>query len=128
MNRNYKILINDIIAAMDHIVKFVEGMNYQEFIADEKTISAVFRKFEVIGEAIKLIPEHIRIGYPEVPWKRMAGMRDKLIHGYFTVDYKLVWNSIKIEIPKLKPEFQNIFNDFDTRSRQKDKHLDTGSH
>lgn len=90
MSRNYWIIINDVLVSMDYIGKFVEGMDYKDFINDEKTASAVLRKFEIIGEAIKLIPEHIKDKYPEVPWKKMAGMRDKLIHGYFSVDYKLV--------------------------------------
>lgn len=84
-------------------------------IKDEKTASVVLRKFEIIGEAIKLIPEHIKDKYPEVHWKKMAGMRDKLIHGYFPVDYKLVWDSVKIEIPNLKPKIKNILDDFDSQ-------------
>ncbi|MHA1210214.1 MAG: HepT-like ribonuclease domain-containing protein [Candidatus Freyarchaeota archaeon] len=108
MNRDYKLFLRDIIQAMESIEKFVEGMSYEEFREDDKTSSAVIRKFEVIGEATKNIPKGVRNKHPEIPWKRMAGMRDRLIHGYFTIDHKLVWNAIKLEIPDLKPKLQEL--------------------
>lgn len=65
-------------------------MNFETFLEDDKTSSAVIRKFEIICEAVKNLPDTIREKYPQVPWRQMAGMRDKLIHGYFSVDYTLV--------------------------------------
>ncbi len=73
------------------IEKFIEGMNFEAFQADDKTASAVMRKLEIIGEATKQVPQEVRDKYPQVPWREMAGMRDKLIHFYFGVDYSLVW-------------------------------------
>ena len=70
-------------------------MDFREFCADDKTSSAVIRKLEIIGEATKNIPDNIQKQYPNIPWREMAGMRDKLIHFYFGVDYKLVWTTIK---------------------------------
>jgi uncharacterized protein with HEPN domain len=70
--------------------------------------SAVIRKFEIIGEAAKQVDESVRNKYSEVPWKEMAGMRDKLIHFYFGIKHELVWQTIKDIIPKIKPEIKNI--------------------
>lgn len=109
--RDYQLYLKDILSAMDSIEAFVEGMSFEEFRADDKTASAVIRKFEIIGEATKNIPDEIRQQYPTVPWKEMAGMRDRLIHFYFDVDYKLVWTTIKERLPQVKPEIQCIHED-----------------
>ncbi len=77
--------------ACDDIQEFTKGMQYSQFVHDKKTTSAVIRQFEIIGEAAKHIPASIKKKYPEIPWKDMSGMRDRLIHGYFGVDYQLVW-------------------------------------
>jgi uncharacterized protein with HEPN domain len=86
-------------------------MTYNELISDDKTVSAVIRKFEIIGEASKNVSLEIKGKYPEIPWKNMAGMRDTLIHAYFGIDYKLVWDSIKIQMPEVKLLLERILEE-----------------
>lgn len=106
--REYKLYLADILAAMESIERFIEGMSFEEFQADDKTTSAVIRKFEIIGEASRNIPEEVKQKHPEVPWKEMAGMRDRLIHAYFGVDYNLVWTTIKTRISAAKQAIRKI--------------------
>lgn len=106
--REYRLYAKDILDAMEAIEKFVGDMKFHEFVQDDKTSSAVIRKFEIIGEAAKNIRGSTRARYPEIPWKEMAGMRDKLIHFYSGVNYELVWTTIKQRIPQLKPVIQKI--------------------
>ena len=99
------------MAAMVAVQAFVEGMSFETFVVDDKTTSAVIRKLEIIGEATKNVPEKIRQQYPQVPWRQMAGMRDKLIHAYFGVDYLLVWETVKDVIPPLLPIIKQILKE-----------------
>ena len=106
--RNYRLYLKDILAAMESIEQFVAGMDFEAFERDDKTASAVLRKLEIIGEAAKQVPENIRQKYPQVPWREMAGMRDKLIHFYFGMDYSLVWRTITERLPGIKRELQRM--------------------
>jgi len=105
--------IEDIISAMDKAMDFVKNMSYEEFIRDDKTAYAVVRAIEIIGEAVKNIPGNVRNNYPEIPWKDMAGMRNKVIHEYFGVKLNIVWRTVKEEIPPLKPLFEKILKELE---------------
>lgn len=106
--RDYTLYLKDILAAIESIEGFIAGMDLDTFRTDDKTTSAVMRKLEIIGEAVKQIPDEIRQKHSKVPWKEMAGMRDKLIHFYFGVDYHLVWKAITERLPQVKQEIRKI--------------------
>ena len=102
MKKDCRIYLKDILEAIEKIEEFVQGMTLTEFRKDDKTSSAVIRKFEIIGEASKHIPVEVRKNFSEIPWKEMAGMRDRLIHFYMGVDYELVWDTIDSKLPPIK--------------------------
>lgn len=113
MKREVGDYIQDVINATSSGMKFVEGMEYDDFVHDDKTVFAVIRAIEVIGEAVKNITDDVKKKYLDIPWRDIAGMRDKLIHGYFGVDIKRVWMAIKEEIPPLKPVFEKMLKDLE---------------
>ncbi|MHA1636822.1 MAG: HepT-like ribonuclease domain-containing protein [Candidatus Thorarchaeota archaeon] len=108
MKRSVLIYFVDILEYMNRAEEYIEGMTFKQFSTDRKTCDATIRCIEVIGEATKQIPDSICINNPSIPWRAMAGMRDKIIHSYFTVDLEAVWLVIKTEIPKLKPLLKQI--------------------
>jgi len=111
MSNRFLIYLNDIKNAIISIENFIDKMNFDQFKNDDKTSSAVIRKFEIIGEATKNIPETIREKHSQVPWKDIAGMRDKLIHSYSEVDLNLVWMTIKQRLPELKSIIEKILEE-----------------
>lgn len=113
MRRSVKLYINDIIEYMERAESYINSLSFEEFLKDEKTCDAVIRCIEVIGEAAKKIPDELRNSYSSVPWRDMAGMRDKIIHSYFTVDFETVWLVVKEEIPRLKPMIKKISEDLE---------------
>ena len=108
--RNYLDYIDDIIDSLDEIAEFIKGMDFETFKNDKKTIKAIIRDLEIIGEAAAKIPVDIQDKYPGIPWKHMIGMRNKLIHEYFGVDLEIVWVVCTEEIPPLKPFFITLLN------------------
>ena len=113
MKRNHSVYLRDIIQAFHNAQQFVEGLSYEKFITDRKTVSAVIRELEIVGEATKQIPLSIKKKYPNIPWSDMTGMRDKLIHFYFGVDMEIVWETVKVRIPELGPLIQNVVHDLE---------------
>lgn len=111
MNRNIAIYLQDILESMENAERFVANMTYDEFATDAKTFYAVVRCIEIIGEAAKNVPRPIRQRYPAIPWKEMAGMRDKVIHFYFGVKPERVWLVIEEDIPQIRPLVQKALQD-----------------
>ncbi len=101
---------------MDAAENFVYGCTFEDFLKDIKTQYAVIRALEIIGEAAKKVPEDIRQNYPSIPWKDLAGIRDKLIHGYFGVNLEVVWLSVKEGIPEVKPLIQDLLDELENKT------------
>lgn len=110
MKRKSSFYIKDILDAITKIEEFTEGMGFEDFVADEKTSSAVIRKIEIIGEAAKQLPHEIRERFKEIPWQSMAKSRDKIIHFYHGIDYEIIWKIIKEDLPPLKHPLTQIYN------------------
>ncbi len=107
-NREYLDYVEDIVNSMTEARGFVENMDYEAFETDRKTTLAVIQCLEIVGEAVKRIPASVKNRYPEIPWKKMAGMRDKLVHEYLSVTLRIVWDTVQQDIPALKPLFERM--------------------
>lgn len=108
IDKVYTDYINDILMSIQEIAVFVKDMTFEQFEADRKTINAVIRSLEILGEASKKISEDIKAKYSDVPWRKMAGMRDKLIHEYSGVDLETVWETIQQDLPVVKGLVEKI--------------------
>jgi uncharacterized protein with HEPN domain len=103
--------LSDIQEAIRRIMTYTAGMTYQVFLRDTKTQDAVIRNLEVMGEAVKNLSKDLRERYPDVPWKSMAGVRDRLIHHYFGVNLDIVWQIVEDELPKIVPQLEGILDE-----------------
>ena len=106
--REWKIRIEDILDAIRKINQFIEGHHYQSFLTDEKSIDAVIRNFEVIGEAAAQVPEEIKAKYQNIPGEEMKGMRNILIHEYFGVSISSIWKTIESDLPTLLVSLRDL--------------------
>ena len=107
--------LEDALNAMAKAELFIADMTYEEFIKDEKTIFAVIRAIEVIGEALKHVPSELRQKFSDIPWRDITGMRDILVHEYFGVDHETVWETVKTDIPSIKPLLVELLDNLKTK-------------
>lgn len=103
--------LHDILEAPESAEEFTAGMEYDDFVSDRKTVFAAIHALEIIGEATKSVPDAVRQRYASVPWREMAGMRDKLIHEYFGVNLSRVFETVRTDLPPLRKAIVRILED-----------------
>lgn len=111
MQREPKVFLEDIYAAAVKIEKYTKGLSFEDFVDNDLVSDAVIKNVLVIGEATKNISGEIREKTPHIEWRKMAGMRDMMIHGYFSINYRIVWDVAQNKVPTLKQQIQNLLKD-----------------
>ena len=108
--RSIRLYLEDILDSIDKIEEYVEGLSFEDFRGRPMIIDAVIRNFEIVGEAVRHIPEQVRKENPEIDWKSIVGMRDVVTHHYFGVDLEIVWGTIQRRLPELKKRIKEIIS------------------
>jgi uncharacterized protein with HEPN domain len=108
MSRHEKLRLLDILDAIDRITSYVEGMDYDDFLADRKTQDAVTRNIEIIGEAARALPEDFKERHAEIPWSEIVAMRNVIVHQYFGILPEVVWDVVKNELPTLRSQIAGL--------------------
>lgn len=101
-SRNLELYLDDILASIQKIERYTINMTFDSFVADERTFDAVAHNLQIIGEAVKNIPDSVRMVYPQIEWRKIAGFRDILAHAYFSVDDEIFWNIVQTKLTDLK--------------------------
>ena len=106
--RDAALLIEDMRAAMDKIARYTAGMERAAFLVDEKTIDAVVRNVEIIGEASRQVPDEFKARNPALPWAQMAGLRNRIVHDYAGIDLELIWEIVQHSLPDLRVRLEKL--------------------
>lgn len=113
--KNHKLFIEDILGAVDKIERYIEDLSYEKFLKNDMVVDAVVRNLEVIGEAAKNIPEDTKKQYPDIPWKRIIGLRNIAVHEYFGIDLSIVWEIITSNLPETKPKILTMLKNLNQK-------------
>jgi uncharacterized protein with HEPN domain len=113
--REYADYLRDIQEAASKARRFVENVTFDEFVVNDEKVYAVMQALQIIGEAAKMIPPTARKRYPQIPWREVAGMRDKLPHGYFTVDVRRLWQTVQDDLPPLQRVIEQMLSDLESK-------------
>jgi uncharacterized protein with HEPN domain len=108
MSRDVRLYLGDICESCEKIMRYCQGLSFDQFVADEKTFDAVVRNLEIIGEAAKHIPVEVRERYADVKWNKIAGLRDIVVHEYFGLDEDILWDIVQNEVPALLDQMRRI--------------------
>ncbi len=106
--RDWKLFLMDILECIKKIEKYTTGLSYDEFLNDSKTLDAVIRNLEIIGEAANKVPKYVQQKYKEIPWAQIVSLRNRLVHAYFVIDYEIVWHIVTTELFNLKNKIELI--------------------
>ena len=107
-SRDPELLLEDILAAIRKVDRYTAGMDWERFRQDEKTTDAVVRNLEVVGEAVRRLPEDFIARHPNVPWRQAAGLRNRIVHDYFGLDLEIIWEVIQHDLPRLRQQLENL--------------------
>ena len=108
MSREYRLFLEDMRTACEKILKYTQRLTREQLVGDAKTFDAVMRNLEVVGEACKHIPPDVRAQYPDINWRKIAGLRDVVIHEYFGVDVEIIWDIVTHEVPTLLVQLKHL--------------------
>jgi uncharacterized protein with HEPN domain len=111
-NRQPKLLLEDILESAEKIIIYTHTLTYDEFIADSKTIDAVVRNFEIIGEAANRLPNEFKDSYDTVDWHKMRGLRNRVVHHYFGIDYNIIWSIKENYLSGLITQIKLLLNNY----------------
>ena len=111
MSRELGLFVEDIVRCCNKVAEYTAGMDFVSFAADAKTFDAVARNLEIIGEAVKRLPNAFREAHPAVEWRKIAGLRDIVIHEYFGIDPAIIWDVVQNHLPRLGNYLRGVLNE-----------------
>jgi uncharacterized protein with HEPN domain len=116
MTRDLQVYVDDILESLLKIQSYIEGLDADVFFANTQVQDAVIRRLEIVGEAAKNVPESVRHAHPDIPWRRIAGLRDVLIHDYSGVSMSRIWKVAKENVETLRQQMERVRNDLATET------------